>query len=58
MNHSLYIMLLRAYMAHRMTAIVSQPFNLTCSVISKEQFTLYWYKNNKQLSEPLFYPYV
>ncbi|VBB32471.1 unnamed protein product, partial [Acanthocheilonema viteae] len=47
----------RAYMADRMTAIVSQPFNLTCSVVSKGQFTLYWYKGNKQLSEPLFYPY-
>uniref|UniRef100_A0A0R3RPN4 Hemicentin-1-like n=1 Tax=Elaeophora elaphi TaxID=1147741 RepID=A0A0R3RPN4_9BILA len=47
----------RAYMADRVTAIVSQPFNLTCSVVSKGQFTLYWYKSNKQLGEPLFYPY-
>ncbi|MCP9257827.1 Hemicentin-1 [Dirofilaria immitis] len=37
-------------------AIVSQPFNLTCSVVSKSEFTLYWYKGDKQLGDPLFYP--
>ncbi|EJD76713.1 CBR-HIM-4 protein [Loa loa] len=47
----------RAYMADRLTAIVSQSFNLTCSVVSKGEFTLYWYKDNKQIGEPLFYPY-
>ncbi|CAG9531886.1 unnamed protein product [Cercopithifilaria johnstoni] len=47
----------RAYMTDRITAIVSQPFNLTCSVVSKDQFTLYWYKGNKQLGGPHFYPY-
>ncbi|KAM3729106.1 Hemicentin-1 [Dirofilaria immitis] len=47
----------RAYMADRITAIVSQPFNLTCSVVSKSEFTLYWYKGDKQLGDPLFYPY-
>lgn len=46
---------LRAYMAEHMAAIVSQPFNLTCSVVSKGEFTLYWYKGNKQIGEPLFY---
>uniref|UniRef100_A0A1I8F0W4 Ig-like domain-containing protein n=2 Tax=Wuchereria bancrofti TaxID=6293 RepID=A0A1I8F0W4_WUCBA len=47
----------RAYMANRMIATISRPFNLTCSVVSKGEFTLYWYKDNKQFGEPLFYSY-
>ncbi|VDK31393.1 unnamed protein product [Gongylonema pulchrum] len=46
----------RAYMADRITAVAAQPVNLTCSVASKGEFTLYWYRGREKLGGPLFYP--
>lgn len=45
-------------MADRTTAFATQSVNLTCSVASRSEFTLYWFKGREKLGGPLFYPLV
>lgn len=43
-------------MAERTRTTLSQPVNLTCSVASRTEFMLYWFKGNVKIAGPLFYP--